>query len=251
MDSYTGFARLYDTFMEETPYDAWCSVIVEKLHKYKIDDGLVCELGAGTGKMTRLLRDNGYDMIAIDNSVEMLNVAKDKEGERDDILFLCQDMCEFELFGTVRAIVSVCDCVNYILEPSDLTNVFRLCNNYLDPEGILLFDFNTTHKYKDVIGETIIAENREEASFIWENFYDDSTKLNRYDITFFEKEGSLFNRFSETHIQRGYTLLEMKRLIAASGLKFLEAFDADTQKKPTRNSERIVIIAKEQGKKNE
>ena len=248
MDAYTDFASVYDEFMEDTPYDEWCENIVDNLREFGITGGLVCDLGAGTGEMTRRLRDKGFDMIGIDSSEEMLMIAWAKEGDAQDILYLCQDMREFELYGTVAAVVSVCDCVNYILEESELVTVFKLVNNYLDPSGIFVFDFNTQHKYRDVIGESTIAENREDESFIWENFYDEESDINEYDITFFVREGELFRRFTETHLQRGYTFSEMKKAVEASGLVFLKAYDADTKGEVTEDSERIVIVAKECGK---
>ena len=102
-------------------------------------------------------------MIGVDNSGEMLAEAMEKRVESGhDILYLLQDMQEFELYGTVRAIVSVCDSLNYITEREELLQVFRLVNNYLDPEGLFLFDMNTIHKYRDILGDTTIAENRDE-----------------------------------------------------------------------------------------
>lgn len=249
MESYTDFASLYDDFMVETPYDEWCENIVSILKAHGVTDGLVCDLGAGTGEMTMRLRDRGFDMIGIDNSETMLAVAREKEGEESDILYLLQDMREFELYGTVAAIVSVCDCINYITDPEELKQVFRLCNNYLDPSGILVFDFNTRYKYETVIGETTIAENGDGASFIWENYFDAESAINEYDITFFvQEEGDLYRRFTEEHFQRGYTLEEMKSLIEESGLVFIEALDVETMKEATDESERIYIIAKEKGK---
>ncbi len=249
MEAYTDFAALYDRFMEETPYDEWCGFLVDKLNKYGIKEGLVCELGAGTGAMTRRLRDKGFDMIGIDNSDSMLAVAGEHEETDSDILYLCQDMREFELYGTVAAVVSVCDSVNYITEPEELCEVFRLCNNYLDPEGILIFDFNTRYKYSQVIGDATIAEADDDASFIWENYFDEDTSINQYDITFFTKESSgLYRRFDETHFQRGYELKEMKELLAEAGMVFLEAVDADNGEQPGPESERIFIVAREKGK---
>ncbi len=248
MEAYTDFASVYDEFMEDTPYDEWCADIVDNLRGFGITGGLVCELGAGTGEMTRRLRDKGFDMIGIDSSEEMLMKAREKEGDSSDILYLCQDMREFELYGTVAAVVSVCDCINYILEESELVTAFKLVNNYLDPSGIFIFDFNTKHKYRDVIGESTIAENREDESFIWENFYDEESDINEYDITFFVREGELFRRFTETHLQRGYELSEMKAAVEASGLVFVKAYDADTKGEVTDDSERVVVIARECGK---
>ena len=98
----------------------------------------------------------------------MLAEAMEKRVESGhDILYLLQDMQEFELYGTVRAVVSVCDSLNYITEEEELEHVFALVNNYLDPQGIFLFDMNTVYKYQTMIGNTTIAENRDEGSFIW------------------------------------------------------------------------------------
>ena len=249
MEEYTDFAFLYDEFMEDTPYDEWCVFICDKLKSRGIIDGLVCDLGSGTGEITVRLKEKGYDMIGIDNSESMLAIARAKD-DSTDILYLLQDMREMELYGTVRAIVSVCDSLNYITDFDDLVHVFKLCNNYLDPEGVLIFDFNTRFKYEEVIGDDTIAETREDASFIWENSFDPETSLNEYDITFFTKEESgLYRRFTETHIQRGYTLSEIKEAIKKAGMIFEEAYDDYTGSPADDESERITVIARECGKK--
>lgn len=137
MDAYTGFAAVYDMFMDNIPYEEWCEYICMILREYGITDGLLLELGCGTGSLTDLLAGMGYDMIGIDNSDEMLQLALDKrEQSGNDILYLNQDMRDFELYGTVKAVVSICDSMNYILEEEELIQVFRLVNNYLDPKGI-------------------------------------------------------------------------------------------------------------------
>ena len=172
MDAYTSFARVYDTFMDNIPYEEWAVYLTGLLNEYGVNDGLVLDLGCGTGNMTELLAKEGYDMIGVDNAEEMLEIAMEKrEKSGHDILYLLQDMREFELYGTVRAVVSVCDSVNYIDEEEDLTEVFRLVNNYLDPGGVFIFDFNTLYKYREIWGDRTIAENREDCSFIWDNYY--------------------------------------------------------------------------------
>lgn len=250
MEAYTDFAMVYDTFMDETPYELWKNRLVTMLGEDGIEDGLVLDLGCGTGTLTELLSEAGYDMIGIDFSQEMLAIAQEKRAQSGhQILYLEQDMREFELYGTVRAIVCICDSINYLLEKEDIITTFKLVNNYLDPKGLFIFDFNTVHKYRDVIGDTVIAENRDACSFIWENYYDEEECINEYDLTIFVKEEEeLFRRFNETHYQRGYTLAEMKEMIQASGLLFVRAIDADTMEEPTDKSERIYIMAREQGK---
>ncbi len=254
-ESYESFARVYDEFMDNVPYEEWAQLYINKLKENGIHDGLVCDLGCGTGAMTMKLAGAGYDMIGIDNSEEMLLIAREKAAQTEEktsgngILYLLQDMREFELYGTVRACISVCDCVNYVLGEAELTEVFRLVNNYLDPGGIFVFDFNTDYKYREIIGDAVIAENREECSFIWENYYDEEEQINEYDLTIFARcENDLFQKFTETHLQRGYTLKQMKQMLADAGLVFVEAFDMDTMKPPCRTSERICVVARESGK---
>ena len=250
MEAYTDFANVYDTFMDETPYEEWCEFLVGILEEYKMPKGLVLDLGCGTGTLTEMLSQRGYDMIGVDNAEQMLAIAMEKrESSGENILYLLQDMREFELYGTVGAVISVCDSLNYLLEEEDLVQTFRLVNNYLDPKGIFIFDFNTVYKYREVIGDTTIAENREDCSFIWENFYHEEEEINEYDLTIFVKEeDERFCKFEENHFQRGYRLEQMKDALAKAGMEFIKALDADTHEEVTEISERIYCIARECGK---
>ena len=251
MEAYTSFARVYDIFMDNVPYKEWADYLGKILKEYGIDDGLVLDLGCGTGSMTEMLASSGYDMIGVDNAEEMLEIAMEKKVESGhDILYLLQDMREFELYGTIRAVISACDSVNYITDDEDLTEVFRLVNNYLDPEGLFVFDFNTEYKYREILGEQTIAEDREECSFIWDNYYYEEERINEYELSLFIREGDseLYRKYQETHFQKAYDLETMKRLITQSGLEYITAYDAFTKEAPTRVSERIYVIARERGK---
>lgn len=250
MSMYESFARVYDTFMDNVPYEEWSAYLIELLHREGIGDGLVLELGCGTGTMTELLAKAGYDMIGVDNSGDMLEIAMEKKEESgSDILYLQQDMREFELYGTVRAVISVCDSMNYITEEEELLEVFRLVNNYLDPEGVFIFDLNTIYKYQEILGDTTIAENREESSFIWENSYYEEDQINEYDLTLFlRQENGLFRKYEESHYQRAYDLEKVKGLIRKAGMKLEAVYDAFTFEEPTEESERVYFVIREQGK---
>lgn len=308
MEAYTDFAQVYDELMDDTPYEEWCEFLTGLLRKYGVDDipmengenisdinviknnergeaqreergkmagnlsqerNSILELGCGTGTLTELLARKGYDMIGVDNAQEMLQIAMEKR-ERSglDILYLLQDMREFELYGTVGAVISVCDSLNYLLEEDDVLQTFRLVNNYLYPQGIFIFDFNTVYKYAVVIGDATIAENREDCSFIWENYYHEEQEINEYDLTVFvagermsseedeteagerreglceSARGKWFRRFQEVHYQRGYRLEQMCGLLTEAGLDFVEALDADTHREVTAESERIYVVAR-------
>ena len=233
MEAYTSFARVYDTFMDNIPYEEWCEYLTGLMTEYGVRDGLVLDLGCGTGNMTELLAKAGYDMIGADNAEEMLEIAMEKRDKSGyDILYLLHS-------------------VNYITEPEELQEVFRLVNNYLDPKGVFIFDFNTRYKYEEILGDRTIAENREECSFIWDNYYYEDEKINEYDLSLFietDKDSGLYRKYEETHYQRAYTLEEMKELIRKSGLEFVTAYDAFSKNAPMDTSERIYVIAREQGK---
>jgi ubiquinone/menaquinone biosynthesis C-methylase UbiE len=250
MEAYGEFAKVYDIFQDNINYKEWADYIKERLTGYGITDGLVLELGCGTGTVTELLADAGYDMIGVDNSEEMLAEAIEKKIESGhDILYLQQDMQEFELYGTVRAIVSVCDSMNYITEDEELQQVFRLVNNYLDPGGIFIFDMNTVYKYEKLLGDTTIAENREEGSFIWENTYDPETGINEYQLALFiPREDGLYEKSEEFHYQKAYRQETITEMIEKAGMKLLAVYDAYTLNAPTPESERLTFIAREQGK---
>ena len=247
--TYGSFAYYYDRFMDNIPYDEWTGYLQELLIGQGIKNGLVLELGCGTGKVTRRLKAYGYDMIGIDISEEMLEMAQNREN--DGILYLHQDMREFELYGTVAAVVSVCDTMNYITEPEDLVEVFRLVNNYLDPGGCFIFDLKTRTFYRNVLAENVFAENREDCSLIWENFYDEENSLNEYDLTIYaEARDGLYQRFEETHCQRAWDLDEIKDMIDEAGMEFVIAYDAFSKNPLTPDSERIYVIAREKYQKN-
>ena len=250
MDAYTGFAMVYDLFMDNIPYEEWGAYLKGLLQEYGIYDGLVLDLGCGTGIMTELLADAGYDMIGIDMSEEMLGAAMEKrEQSGHDILYLCQDMRKFELYGTVRAIISICDSMNYILEEEELLGILTLAaRNYLDYGGLFIFDLNTEYKYRQ-IGDATIAENREEGSFIWENNYYEEDMINEYDLTLFIRgEDGRYDRYMENHLQRAYPLDRVKELIEEAGLEFVTAYDAFTREPVKAESERVYVIAREHQK---
>ena len=272
MEAYRDFAGVYDELMDSTPYEEWAARLDRLIKKYGVSmanrDGrisltdresvpeqenalleseknLVLDLGCGTGILTEMMYAKGYDLIGVDVSEAMLDRAmRRKEETGSDILYLLQDMRELDLFSTVGTVFSVCDSVNYILEEEGLERVFSLVHNYLFPGGVFVFDFNTEYKYREVIGETVIAENREDCSFIWENYYDEEEQINEYDLTFFVKEqNGMFRKFTETHFQKGYTPEKIGELLQKSGMRVLEMTDADTDGPVTKVSERVCVVA--------
>lgn len=229
MDQYSDFSTVYDVFMDNVPYEEWADGIAKVLSEYGINDGLVLDLGCGTGTLTELLAAKGYDMIGVDSSEDMLAEAIAKKPENLDILYLNQDITDFELYGTVRAVVSTCDSLNYLLEDDELLAAFRLINNYLEPDGVFVFDMNAPEKYTDVLADNVFAENREDTSFIWENTFDDETSINEYALTLFilDEESGLYEKSEEFHYQRAYTRDEIRNLLNEAGLEIVKNREED------------------------
>ncbi len=260
MDAYTGFAQIYDELMDNVPYEDWHRFICTILKENDIDDGLILDLGCGTGTLTEMLASSGYDMIGVDSAEDMLSIAmekRDKSGH--DILYLLQDMRRFELYGTVRAIVSVCDSMNYLTDPKDFKEVLYLAANYLDDGGIFFFDLNTVYKYEKILADATFAENRENCSFIWENDYDVAGKINEYALTVYvrDEEASdqptahaqeTYRRYEEIHEQRAYSIGEVQALIDPSVFQLLAIYDDYTKEPPTEESGRICLVLKRKGR---
>lgn len=260
---YETFARVYDTFMDEVPYDDWTDCLIREMKKNGIRDGLVLDLGCGTGQITKRLAGAGYDMIGVDSSADMLQIAQERSAGLD-ILYLQQDMRSFELYGTVRCVISTCDSLNYITEREDLLRVFRLVNNYLDPEGLFLFDMNSVCHYEQLCADNTFAESRDDCSFIWENSFDARSRINEYDLTLFlRREEGLYERFLETHKERAWSVEEVGALLGEAGLRLecaKAAYVPEESAEETctdrllrvqeldKRADRILFLARESGK---
>lgn len=271
MDNYNEFASVYDSLMEEIPYGDWADGITKTLEAEGFKGALVLDLGCGTGKLTRLLCDAGFDMIGVDGSVEMLDEAKKKESrelsgtcektgkqgtfvpcaenERKPVLYLNQELTEFELYGTVGAVVSTCDTINYLTEKDDLQTVFKLVENYLDYNGLFLFDVKTLYTYNELLGDGTFYSETENACTIWENEFDKEEGLNYYDITIFKNTGNgLFRKHTESHVQRFISREEIERAARSSGLIF-EGEYSDYNRSPVSEEDerRVYILRKKAG----
>lgn len=250
MSCYNNFAKVYDTFMADVPYDKWTEYILNIFEKHSLPKttGILCELGCGTGNMTTRLSDKGFDMIGIDISEDMLIEARNKSDS--SILYLEQDMTEFELYGTVDGIVSFCDSINYITEEDELLQLFKLVNNYLDIKGLFVFDINTIYKFQNVLSDNCFCQTTDDSAYTWENYYDDKSNINEFYTNFFIKENNSekYNRYEEYHYEKGYSIEKIKELIEKSGLEFVACYNELSFNPPKADSERIFFVAREKGK---
>ena len=241
MDAYSKFSEIYDALMEDVPYEKIANIIDSKIKKYNIKNNIVLDLACGTGTLTKELSQRGYEMIGADMSAEMLQKAQEKNPE---VLFLNQPMEDFELYGTVGAIVCSLDSINYLLDDESLYETFRLCNNYLEPDGLLIFDINTEYKFENVLSDNIFTFDNDEIFYTWENNYSKEEKLCDFYLTFFVKEGEQYTRFDEVHTERAYSESEIANALTANGFEIAEKLDDFTDAPSKNTSERVMYVCK-------
>ena len=236
---YESFAYLYDRLTDDIDYNQFLNFVEEQFKKNELDAKLLLELACGTGSLTKLLTDKGYDVIGLDYSSDMLEVAREKCPEN---LFINQDMTEFELYGTVDSILCCLDSVNYITDKKKLLKMFKLVNNYLNHGGLFIFDINSEYKLKNIIGNNCFVRNEDDLFYSWENELL-RDKVNFYLTFFVENEEGSFERFDEVHTERIYKEQEIKFLLKEADLRLVDVYyDFNTDKK-SKKSERIFFVA--------
>ena len=240
---YESFSQVYDIFMDDIPYDKWCEYIVKLLRKEGISGGKLVELGCGTGKITRRLRDFGYDMTGIDISEEMLDIASKSDSK--DILYVNMDMSKLKLPYLVDGIVSVCDSVNYLMDEDALFKTFARAYDSLRAGGVFIFDLKSEYFYRSILGDKTFAENRDEASLIWQNYYYDDDMINEYELTIFAKnEDGTYRKYEENQYQRAYSLDTVVTLLNKLDFSSVMVYNAFTNKKPTNRTPRYYFVCK-------
>lgn len=242
MTVYQEFSDIYDLLMKTTDYSAWADFYERLFARYRVTPELILDLGCGSGTLTKILADRGYDMTGIDSSCAMLNKAMAKGG---NVLYLQQDMTEFELYGTMGAIISSLDCINYITNKEDLLQVFRLMWNYLDYDGVVIFDINSAYKLREILGGHCYTYDDDGVFYTWESFYDEDTKLCDFELTFFVHEhDGLYRRIEESQTERAWETEEIRDLLAQANFCEIECFGDKTLSAPTDREERIFFAAR-------
>lgn len=252
-DNYGAISAVYDKINSNVDYSAWADFFEKCFDKFlKERPELVLDLACGTGSMTFELARRGYDMIGVDGSYDMLNEAYDRKFDLElprDVLFLLQDMREFELYGTVGAVTCCLDSLNYLTEDGDLEKCLSLVHNYLDPDGLFLFDVNTPHKFENVYGSNSYVYEEDdcgEGNFcVWQNAYDKESRLCDFSLTVFEKnEDGTYSRRDELQTERCYSKAEIEKALEKTGFEVI-GFYSDFEFNPACDTdERWYVVAR-------
>ena len=239
-DAYSVIFKYYDEFVG-ADYEKISSYILDCISAYKNDSSLVLDLCCGSGKITKMLSQKGYDMIAVDNSNEMLQIAMENS-EGQNILYLNQDMRSFELYGTVDAVISTLDSINYLNNLKELEKVFSLIRNYLNFDGLFIFDINSENYYKNIISDNNFVFENDNAVLLWQN--DFKKKNADFYLTLFEKENDKYNRFDEYQRQHYFSINEIKKTLKKYDFEILKITDNYSDKKLSKKTNKITFVTR-------
>ncbi|MCZ6680115.1 MAG: class I SAM-dependent methyltransferase [Candidatus Poribacteria bacterium] len=244
---YEKFAHAYDRMMSNVDYVRWANYIEDLFRHYKCQPRKILEIACGTGALTVLLAERGYEMWGLDCAEGMLTVAREKAEKRHlDIPFIQGDMRNFELQQQFDAVLCIYDSINYAVDEDELESVFRSVSKHLDLSGLFILDVTTERNIVQHFHTQTFAENQDDYSYIWKNVYSRHNQICHTSLTFFIREGDLFHRFEEIHIQKIFEVKTVNRRLEQAGYKMLSAYDMYTFNRWSRHSDRINLTARKE-----
>ena len=238
--NYSSLAYVYDKLTFNVEYKKRAEYIHALLTENGCDGGILLDLACGTGTLSKYLADFGYDIILVDNSDEMLNVAREKLPEA---LILCQDMRELDLYGTVNSAVCSLDGVNHLLKPIDVKNMFSRVSLFIEKGGIFVFDVNTPYKHEKVLGSNTFVYEKDNIYCVWQNSYKRKSRAVDIEIDIFTEENGTYIRQRENFSERAYSIEDIKSWLADANFRVLGIFDDLTREPLREDSQRAYFVA--------
>ena len=245
--SYGVFSSVYDILTENVEYERIAEKICSLLHKNGVDGGLLLDLGCGTGTLSFLLEQKGYDVIGVDPSEDMLAIANEKKyDENSSAIFLCQSGEELDLYGTIDCAVSVLDTVNHIPTLQRIRKTFEKVSLFMNMGGVFVFDINSPYKHEKVLGNNTFVYDMDDVYCVWQNSFDKENMKTDIDLDFFIKneDDDLFERYSESFSEYAYSLNEIVKILNECGFEIISLYDDYTDNAITDETQRITITAK-------
>lgn len=250
MASYGNFAYFYDNLTDNVDYEKRCSYMSDLLAENGIGEGILLDLACGTGTVSLIMSNMGYDVIGVDASEDMLSVAQEKKMESGaDIIFLCQRMEELDLFGTINACVSTLDSINHVTDEETVKEIFRRVSLFMEDKGIFIFDVNTPYKHKEILGDNTFVYDTDEVYCVWQNSTDENL-VTRVNLDIFEKDEDdeeTYYRYSEEFSEKAYNLEDIKRWLESVKFEVVAVYEEMTKDSVKEDTQRAVFVARKIG----
>ena len=250
MASYGDFAYYYDMLTENVDYDKRCEYICGLLAENGVSEGILLDLACGTGTLSLMLSEKGYDVIGVDGSEEMLTQAQEKKMETGaDVIFLCQRMEELDLFGTINAAVSTLDSINHVTDVNTVKEIFRRVSLFMEDKGIFVFDVNTPYKHREVLGDNTFIYDLDEVYCVWQNSTDENL-VTTISLDLFEKDEDdeeTYYRYSEEFSERAYDLDDIKSWLEECKFEVMAVYEEMTKESVKADTQRAVFVVRKIG----
>jgi ubiquinone/menaquinone biosynthesis C-methylase UbiE len=250
MASYGDFAYYYDSLTENVDYDKRCEYIRGLLADNGIGEGILLDLACGTGTVSLILSEMGYDVIGVDASEEMLSVAQEKKMESGaDVIFLCQRMEELDLFGTINACVSTLDSINHVTNEKTVREIFRRVSLFMEDKGMFIFDVNTPYKHRKILGDNTFVYDTDEVYCVWQNSTDENL-VTTVNLDIFEKDEDdeeTYYRYCEEFAEKAYDLDDIRKWLEECKFEVTAVYEEMTREPVKADTQRAVFVAKKHG----
>lgn len=244
--SYQSFAEFYDVLTDNVGYKKLSDYICSLLSQNGINGGLLLDLACGTGTLSILLEKQGFSVIGVDASEEMLSVAQSKlyDGSRD-IMFLCQNMLYLDLYGTVDCAVCTLDSLNHLADINEVKKAIEKVSLFMNPGGIFIFDVNTLYKHRNVLGNNAFIYDCGSVLCAWQNTLCNNNATVDIDLDFFtENDNGTYDRFCESFSETAYELAEIENAVKEAGFEIINIYNEMSEDKPESDCERAVFVVK-------
>jgi SAM-dependent methyltransferase len=249
LTSYDIFARFYDKLTNDIDYLHRADYFSQLFRRHGAQPRLIVDLACGTGSLSIALAQAGYEVIGVDRSQGMLCAAEIKNGDSNNgkAMFICQDICGLDLYGTVDAAICHLDGINHLTTMAKMRKALDRVSLFLNDGGLFIFDLNTPHKIADIYGNNTFIYDYDDIYCVWQNEYAPKTRICTFDLTFFEQSGGVYRRFDETFAEKAYPEHTVKSLLAKAGLLIEAEYDDFSFNKADEASERIIYVARKAG----
>lgn len=243
---YSGLSSVYDRLMADADYPKRTAELLRLFEKYDRKPALLLDLACGTGGFSNEMAKRGIQVIGVDISPEMLSIAGSRSRELGlEILYLCQNAAELDLYGTVDGAICCMDSLNHITDYKTLCRAIKRVSLFLEPGRLFVFDVNTLYKHKTVLGNNTFVLEENGVYCVWDNEYDAGRHITTATLDFFaEQPDGRYERSGDTVEERYYSPALLKKAISAAGLEIVSVCGEFTDCAPQKECERAVYITR-------
>ena len=244
--SYCNFAEYYDLLTEDIDYNNQAKYLTDIFRENGVSGGILLDLACGTASLSIPLAKSGFDVIAVDESEEMLSVAKSKLDESDNlnVMLLCQSMQDLDLYGTIDAAVCMLDSLNHLDSFEDIKLAVSKVSLFMNVGGIFIFDMNTPYKHKEILGDNTFVIEEDNVFCVWQNEYEEFENTVYMTLDFFEKKDENYSRTTQYITEKAYDIDKTAKMLIATGFEVITIYD-DMSKNPlNEESERAVFVTR-------